>query len=100
MGRAAFLLDLDSFVPLVFCEAAYDDRGFYLGSRHSAAAAHGPTDELRLEIHVADGAAQPRHCGRLAIFTGGCFAMDCLQPSGGRAVCSLWSRVVAGMEVG
>ena len=32
----------------------------HLGARHAAAPAHGPAHELRLEIHAADGARQPR----------------------------------------
>ena len=43
----------------------------HLGARHAAAAAHGSTDELRLEIHAADGADQYRRRRRLAFHAAG-----------------------------
>ena len=98
MGGTAFLPDLDPFVPLVFREALGPDQRLYMGSRHSAPVAYGSADELCLEVYAADGAAEPRHCRRLALFAARLVAMVCLRSSGGCSVCSAGPRIGARME--
>ena len=61
--RAALIPYLDSFVIWFFGKAVRADLRVHLGSRHAAPPAHGSADELRLEIHAADGADQPGHRG-------------------------------------
>ena len=61
------ILDLGALVSLVLREATGDDRYVYMDTRHAAATAHGPVDELRVEVHSAVGAYQSRHRGRLEV---------------------------------
>src|SRR5258707_10893994 len=67
MVSHVLLPELDSLVSLVLCKTLWTDRHVYLGAQHPAAAAHGPADELRMEIHAADGPPQSRQCRGLAL---------------------------------
>ena len=60
---------------------------FHLGARHGAAAAHGPIDELRLEIHAADGPHQYRRRGSVAFFARGFRPLGGLLGDADRSVC-------------
>ncbi len=98
MDRATVLPDVDPIVPLVFREATYFDSDLYLGSWHSAPVADGSTDELCLEVYVADGAAEPRDCWSLALFAAGRLAMAGLQPAGCCFVCFIGAWIDARLE--
>jgi NADH-quinone oxidoreductase subunit H len=52
-------------LDLVFQQIAGAHLLFHLGARNDAARAHGSTNELRLEIHAADGA--DKYCGRCCV---------------------------------
>src|SRR4051794_41830757 len=84
MACAAFFSDVGTSVCLVLRKTAGVDCVIHLGTRHIAAAADGPVDELCLEIHAADGAVQHCGCGGVAFHAAGHRALGNLfVPCGG-----------------
>src|SRR5947209_1905275 len=71
------------FLRVVFPQAVWPDRALHLGARNVAALAHRSTDELRLEIHVADGTDEHPDRGHLAFHAARNRALDRLHPFGG-----------------
>src|SRR5438046_7425950 len=97
MDRSAGFSVVAAVLAVVFREVVGARLYCYLGAGNRAAPAHGPVDELRLEIHAADGPGQHCRRGSLAVFARGIRSLGGLL---GDAYCSVCSagQGIAGRE--
>src|SRR5881275_2913934 len=100
MVRPVSIPEGDSIVSLVLCKTFWLNRHVYLGPQYTPAIAHGPTNELRLEVHAADGAAESRQCRRLALPLTRAVAMAHLHRFGSRSVPPARAWAHPGKEAG
>ncbi len=79
-----------------FAQTAGADRDLYLGARNASAAEDGPVDELRVEIHAADGAGGDSLRGYVALSAGRRAALGDLRCRRLRSLYVLLGRSLTG----